>query len=143
MKGWIVALAIALVAAGMWYAHHAGYRDGYAAGSNAIKADDADSVAAAQAQAETRQSAAANAGRTLQVDLAATIPAIEVHTHDTAQAIHAVYLGLSPASAGSCRRPDRVQDALGAAIDRANAAARGDLRPGASAGAASAVAHPP
>lgn len=129
MKGYLIAAGIALVALALWLSHHAGYEAGYTAGSNAVQAADAKGAAVTGAVTDQRQTDAAGAGAQLQTDIQLTIPAIEVHTDDSQRRIHMLYVAQPAAAAAECRRPDSVQAELDAAVDRANAAAGGDLRP--------------
>lgn len=129
MKGYLIAAGIALMSAALWLSYHVGYTDGYTAGSNAVQAADAKGAAQAGAVTGQRQTDAASAGAQLQTDIQLTIPAIEVHTDDSQRRIHMLYVAQPAAAAAECRRPDSVQAELDAAVDRANAAARGDLRP--------------
>lgn len=124
MAGAVVAIALAL-----WLSHHLGYTAGYAAGVNAVNAADAGASQQARAVADQHQSAAADAGQAMQAHLDITLPAIEVRSDDTRTAIHTIYLAQPAAVAAECRRPDGVQAELDEAVDRANAAARGDVRP--------------
>lgn len=129
MKGYLIAAAIVLVALSLWLSHHAGYTAGYTAGTNAIQAADAKGAEQAVAITDQRQTDAAVAGSQLQTQIQLTIPAIEVQADDSQRRIHTLYLAQPAAVAAECRRPDRVQAELDAAVDRANEAARGDLRP--------------
>ncbi|MGN6234982.1 hypothetical protein [Dyella sp.] len=129
MKGYLIAAAIALLAGALWLSHHLGYSAGYTAGTNAVQAADAKGAHQADATTDQHQTAAANAGNALQTQIQLTIPAIEVHTDDSKRRIRTLYLAQPAAAAAECRRPDSVQAELDTAVDRANAAARGDLRP--------------
>jgi hypothetical protein len=129
VKGYLIAAGILLVALALWFSHDTGYSAGYAAGSNAVQAADAKGAEQAGATTDQRQTDAAAAGSQLQTQIQLTIPAIEVQTDDSQRRIHTIYLAQPPAVAVECRRPDRVQAELDAAVDRANEAARGDLRP--------------
>lgn len=129
MKGYLIAAAIVLVALALWLSHHTGYTAGYTAGTNAVQAADAKGAVQAGAITDQRQTDAAGAGTALQTQIQLTIPAIEVQADDSQHRIRTIYLAQPAAAAAECRRPDGVQAELDAAVDRANAAARGDLRP--------------
>lgn len=119
-------LLLALVGFHLYGEHR--HTVGVAEGRAAVMAENA-LAAASQRQAQDRRDAdSADAGNALQLHITFDVPQIQVATHDTRQSIRTFYLA-RPDGAGQCSRPDSVQAQLDAAIDRANAAARGDLRP--------------
>lgn len=117
-----------IVGAVLWEQHriHASYAAGVTDGRNAVIAEDAVAAASAKVQQDIRDAASAQAGGVLQHALATQLPAIQAKTHDTAESIRIVYRD-RPGPADACTRPDGVQQALDAAVRRANAATGGEL----------------
>lgn len=120
---------LVLVVAGYLLVQHrisASYAAGVTAGRAAVVAEDAIASAKAKQQQDARDAASALASGTLQHTLDTQLPAIQAQTHDTAETIRIVYRD-RPVAADACTRPDGVQQALDAAVRRANATARGQL----------------
>ena len=122
------ALLAMVVAGWLWVQHRisTSYDAGVTAGRAAVVAEDAIAAATARQQQDVRDAASARATGALQHTLNTQLPAIQVQTHDTAETIRVVYRD-RPVPTDLCSRPDSVQQALDAAVQRANAAARGRL----------------
>lgn len=124
----IVVGALAVVGVEHWGTGR--YNAGHDAGRNEILASYAQTAQQYQRGQDALDKYAAAAGQTLNQTLGATLPKIQGNTHDTVETIRTVYVH-DPVPAGNCGRPAGVQDALDAAVERANAAvkaAAGGLR---------------
>lgn len=125
----IVLLVLAISAlAGVHFYGAARYHAGYAAGHDSVVASDAAAATSLWQQHAALDQFSAFATEGLQHDLGTQLPAIQGQTHDTVETIRTIYRD-RPVPAVACSRPDGVQQALDAAVQRANAAARGELRP--------------
>jgi hypothetical protein len=123
----LAALILLVIAAWCWHRIVA-YGDArFAAGRNAVIAEDAIAAAQARLDADQHATASAAAGVAMHNMLDIALPRIEVDANDTADKIHTIYLAAPAGPAAVCVRPAGVQTALDAARDRANAAARGQL----------------
>jgi hypothetical protein len=125
-----IGLALLLLAISIWSAfaiNDYGARR-YAAGGDAVRAADAIAATTARAESDRKVSAAAATATQFHAELDVALPQLEVITHADVAQIHTIYLTV-PGAAAICQRPAGVQSALDAARDRANAAARGELRP--------------
>lgn len=130
-------ILLAAVAASVWGINHhldSIYKRGVADGRAQVIAEDAATSARAQADHQAKAQAAAAIANQFHVDLNAALPTIEVNTHDDVAKVRTIYLS-QPADAVVCQRPAGVQATLDAARERANAAARGQLRPDPASGA--------
>jgi hypothetical protein len=123
------------------YIHHYGVTR-FEAGRNDVLASDARASAQLQQQRDQLNTFSALATTTLNQNLGTQLPAIQAKTNDTIETIRTVYRD-RPVADVACSRPASVQTSLDAAIDRANAAAGGQLRPNASTGPASARSSTP
>jgi len=132
----IIALMLGIAAA----IHHYGDTR-FEAGRNDVLASDARAAAQLQQQHDQFTTFSALATTTLNQNLGTQLPAIQAHTNDTVETIRTVYRD-RPVADPACSRPASVQTSLDAAIDRANAAAGGELRPDTSPGAAAPRAKP-
>jgi len=118
-------MAIALVTSGAIAVRH--YGNGrFEDGRNAVLADDARASAQLQADRDALDEYSALATGVLDTTLGTQLPVIQGQTHDTLETIRTVYRD-RPAADVACARPDGVQTALNAAVDRANQAAHGQL----------------
>jgi len=123
----ILAVVILLaVAAWCWHRIVAYGDDRYAAGRNAVIAEEAIAAAQARLDADTHAAIAAQAGVDMHAGLAIALPKIEVTTHAAADRVQTIYLAL-PADSPACVRPVGVQAELDAALRAANSAANGHL----------------
>lgn len=129
----LLLLAIGALA-GLHFYGAARYHAGVTAGRDGVLASDARAAASLWQQHAAIEQFSALATDGLQHDLGQQLPAIQGHTHDTVETIRTIYRD-RPVPAVACSRPDGVQQALDQAVQRANAAARGELRPHAAAGA--------
>lgn len=130
-------LLLALAAAAIFGVHHYGttrYNAGVTAGRDRVLADDARAAAKLYAQHDALERFSSLATSALASTLDAQLPAIEGQTHDTVGTIRTIYRD-RPVLADSCTRPDSVQQALDAAVQRANTTAHSQLRPDATTGA--------
>jgi hypothetical protein len=132
-----ILLVLLVIAAGVWAfraIHSYGERQ-FTAGQNAVLASDARAAAQLQTQHDQLNAFSALATSALNQHLGTQLPAIQAHTNDTVETIRTVYRD-RPVSDPACSRPAGVQASLDAAVDRANSAARGELRPDAGTGGA-------
>lgn len=133
LKAWwwqiLVAMAIIYAAIASVGAIHAYGDRREQAGRDAVLASDARAAQQLQAQHAALEHFSALAGTALQQNLGKQLPAIEATTHDTQETIRVIYrdrpVPADPVAA--CSRPGSVQQALDAAVQRANAAADGHL----------------
>jgi hypothetical protein len=117
--------AIGLVTLGAIAVRH--YGNGrFEDGRNAVLADDARAAVQRQTDRDALDRYSALATGTLTTALGTQLPAIQGQTHDTLETIRTVYRD-RPAADVACARPDGVQTALNAAVERANQAAHGQL----------------
>jgi hypothetical protein len=121
----VVLAALALMSSGVLAVRH--YGNGrFEDGRNAVLADDARASVQLQANRNALDHYSALATGALAATLGTQLPAIQGQTHDTIETIRTVYRDRPPTD-GTCARPDGVQAALNAAVDRANQAADGQL----------------
>lgn len=113
----------------------------FEAGRNDVLASDARAAAQRQQQYDQLNTFSMLATSKLNQNLGIQLPAIQAKTNDTVETIRTVYRD-RPVADPACSRPASVQTSLDAAIDRANAAAGGELRPDTSPGAAAPRAKP-
>lgn len=133
-------VAAALMTLGVTAVHRYGewrFQDG----RNDVLASDARAAAELQTNHNALDQFSALATTALNQNLGTQLPAIQAQTNDTIETIRTVYRD-RPAADLACSRPASVQTSLDAAVDRANSAASGQLRPDASAGSASARSSP-
>lgn len=97
------------------------YQAGVEFGTNQVLANDARAAKQYQDGQAALTAYTATAGQKLNQTLGTALPAIQEVTHGTVETIRTIYVQ-SPASPGSCGRPNGVQQALDTAVDRANAA---------------------
>lgn len=140
--GAAIALIIvgALVIVGVEHWGNGRYDAGHDAGRNEVLASYAQTAKQYQQAQDALDKYAAAAGQALNQTLGAALPTIQGNTHESVETIRTVYVH-DPVPAASCGRPAGVQDALDAAVERANAAvkaASGGLRSDPAAGSSSA-----
>jgi hypothetical protein len=138
--GAIALVVIALMLGIAVAIHHYGDTR-FEAGRNDVLASDARAATQLQQQHDQLNTFSALATTTLNQNLGTQLPAIQAHTNDAIETIRTVYRD-RPVADVACSRPASVQTSLDAAIDRANGAAGGQLRPNASTGPASARSSP-
>jgi hypothetical protein len=122
----LVLIAGAAVGVQLWSS--ARYNAGVQAGRDAVLADDGRAAAQLYQQHAQLDEFSAVATAALSQTLSTQLPAIQAAANATAVTIRTIYRD-RPVPADLCSRPDGVQQALDAAVQRANAAARGQLRP--------------
>ncbi len=124
--------AIALVVIGLLVAAgvkiHSYGDSRFEAGRNDVLTSDAHAAAELQTHHDALEQWSAMATTTLNQNLGTQLPAIQASTNDTIETIRTVYRD-RPVADPACSRPASVQTSLDAAIDRANTAAHGQLRP--------------
>lgn len=128
---------VALIGSAVMGVHHYGaarYTAGVDDGRAAVMSDNAAAAANLYAQHDALERFSSLAGSALATTLATDLPAIEGQAHDTVETIRTIYRD-RPVPADTCTRPDSVQQALNAAVQRANATAHSQLRPDAATGA--------
>lgn len=125
--GIAVLTSAAIGAAGIGVAHYGAGR--YEAGRAVVLADDARAAEKLHEQHNRLTALSAFTGLELQHQLNAMLPAIQGQTHDAVETIRTVYRDrpVPDDASATCSRPDRVQQVLDQAVDRANAAASGHL----------------
>ena len=121
----IIGLCLALLIAASCYAV------GREHGQQAEQVKRAEAVATTQVQINARDNTAAAVIASTQSYLWATLPAIDLRSHDARERVRTIYRD-SPVVAG-CIRPDGVQEILDAARERTNAAS-GSVRASTSGG---------
>lgn len=109
----------------------AAYLVGHDQGRKVEQVKRAEAVATTQAAIDARDTAAASVSVSTQSYLWATLPAIDLRSHDARERVRTIYRD-SPVVVG-CIRPDGVQEILDAARERANAAS-GSVRASTSGG---------
>ncbi len=130
----IVVVAAVLAVEAIGAIHSYGQRQ-YQSGRNDVLASDARTAAQLQQQHDQLTAFSALATSTLYHQLGTQLPAIQAHTNDVVETIRTVYRD-RPVADPACSRPVGVQTSLDAAVDRANAAAGGQLRLDTSTGSA-------
>lgn len=125
----IVVVVLAVVAGCYAIAHYgsARYAAGLRDGRNAVFNDDAREAEKAREAHDALDAYSAAAGAKLQQQIDNVLPTLQGQTHDSVETIRTIYRD-RPVRADECSRPDGVQTQLDAAVERANAAAKGGLR---------------